>query len=356
MPWAIPVAREYAIRPLVLRLTLVVGIFLLDLILPGIYVVYPAYVAVVASGVRLPAGADAMKVAALCVVLTILGASTRTEAAEVRPLLVNRAETVALVVVTAALVERWRLAADANAQRLCTSERALAHLGRVVTMSELSATIAHELTQPLAAVMANGGACLQWLSATPPDVGAARDGVAAMVDDAERAGAIVGRVRAALRNAPVHDQPLDINVVIVDTVALAQRHAQSAQARIRTELADGLPPVVGDRIQLQQVLLNLVLNAVDATTATAPTRRDVLVRSAEAPPDAVRVSVHDSGPGIAPELRERIFEPFFTTKAGGLGLGLAVSASLVARMGGRLHVHATDDGGHLELRLPAHAA
>lgn len=249
-----------------------------------------------------------------------------------------------------------RRAADAQDDRLRTAEAALAHMARVVTIGELSTSIAHELNQPLAGIAANGAACRRWLEADPPDLAAARRSVELLIDDARRASAVVDRVRAALRKAPPERQALDINGLIRETVALAQRHARAAHATLRTELGADLPPVIGDPVQVQQVILNLVVNAVDAAAGAPEGRRDVIIVSGVEGPDAVRITVRDSGPGITPEMGRRIFEPSFTTKPHGLGLGLTLSASLVEQMGGRLDVHPADDGGHLELRLPAQAA
>jgi PAS domain S-box-containing protein len=221
----------------------------------------------------------------------------------------------------------------------------LAHVGRVTTLGEMAASIAHEVDQPLSGVVINANACLRFLSAASPNLDEVRDGLKAIARDGRRASEVTGRIRSLARRAPTEKEPMDVNGVIREVVALAEGEARRTGARVRTELAGNLPRVLGDRVQLQQIVLNLLLNGLDAMSTVVDRPREVVISTHQAPTDRVHVAVQDSGVGIDPELATRIFEAFYTTKRGGLGMGLSISRSIVEQHGGRLWTVPNDGPG-----------
>jgi C4-dicarboxylate-specific signal transduction histidine kinase len=212
----------------------------------------------------------------------------------------------------------------------------LAHIARVTTLGELTASIAHEVNQPLAAVVSSGNACLRWLASQPPNMEKARQGVARIVKAANRASEIVGRVHSLARRALPQKDWLNINETVREILVLTRREIEQNQISIRTQLADDLPLVWADRIQLQQVLLNLIVNAIQAMSVLGDSQRDLLISSAKEESMGVLLTVRDSGAGLSPGKLEEIFEAFYTTKRDGMGMGLAVSRSIVGAHGGRL--------------------
>ncbi|MBY0276901.1 PAS domain-containing protein [Candidatus Binatia bacterium] len=233
-------------------------------------------------------------------------------------------------------------------ETLRRSEAQLAHVTRVTTMGELTASIAHEVNQPLTAIVNNANACLGLLPESMPDLHEVREALRDIVDDGDRASAIIARVRRLVKNAPFESVLLDLRDVVHDVVTLATHESTRRAVTVRVDLADDLPPVVGDRVQLAQVLMNLVVNAMDAMTTADEPRRVLVVRGRRAMHDgAARVALHveDAGIGLSREAMERLFEPFYTTKANGLGMGLAISRSIVDAHGGRLWVEPHPDAG-----------
>lgn len=242
-------------------------------------------------------------------------------------------------------------AAELKVQR---AQDDLAHLNRVAAMSELAASIAHELNQPLAGILSNAQAAERLLARTPPDVAEARAALADIADDGRRAGRVIQRMRAMLRKGEPSEGEQDLNELVRSVSRLVASAALLRGATVRAELAQGLPRVAGDGVKLSQVLLNLVVNALDAVAHRPPAERKVVVRTSVGGGGAVEVSVKDSGEGIAPAEFERIFEPFFTTKAQGLGVGLAISRSIIEAHGGRLWAENDPFGGAtLRFTLPA---
>ena len=213
-------------------------------------------------------------------------------------------------------------------QALQESQAALARVTRIATMGELTASIAHEINQPLAAVATNAGASLHWLAVRPPNLAEARQAMANAMKEADRASGVIERMRTLLKKAPTQLQPLDVNEVIRDVLALAHKELITAGVAVRTELATDAPTVLGDRIQLQQVMLNLIMNAIDAMMTIPDRPRTLLIKSAN-DAEGVLVQVQDSGKGLDPEQVSRIFESFFTTKPEGIGMGLSISRSIV---------------------------
>ena len=221
----------------------------------------------------------------------------------------------------------------------------LAHVSRVTTLGEMAASIAHEVDQPLSGVVINANASLRFLTAASPNLDEVRDGLHAIARDGRRASDVIGRIRALARRTPNEKELLDINEVIHEVVALAEGETRRARARLRTELADDLPPVLGDPIQLQQVVLNLLLNGLDAMHAVVDRPRELIIRTEREAIDRVRVAVQDSGSGIDPQLATRIFDAFYTTKRDGMGMGLSISRSIVEQHGGRLWAVPNDGPG-----------
>lgn len=212
----------------------------------------------------------------------------------------------------------------------------LAHVSRVSTMGELSASLAHELNQPLTAILSNAQAALRLLATDPPDVGEVREILKDIVEDDNRAGQVIRQMRALVRKEPPAFSPLDLAAVIGDVVLLLQGDASLRNCRVSLDFSAGLPRVRGDRVQVQQVAVNLLLNAFDAMKECPPAERQLVVRAGRDGASLVKVSVSDHGPGLQGEEPDRIFEPFYTTKADGLGMGLAISRSIVEAHGGRL--------------------
>jgi signal transduction histidine kinase len=212
----------------------------------------------------------------------------------------------------------------------------LAHVNRVTTMGQLSASIAHEVNQPVAAAVTNAQAALRWLGAHPPDLDEARCALDRIVRDGNRASEVISRIRSLVRKGAPRREHVDLNETILEVVALIRREAERYGVALQTRLAGGLPPVWGDRIQLQQVILNLLTNGIDALRGRDEGPRDLLVGSRRDDGQGVLVSVRDSGPGLDPEALNRLFEAFHTTKPDGIGMGLAISRSIVEAHGGRL--------------------
>lgn len=210
-----------------------------------------------------------------------------------------------------------------------------AHMSRVCTVATLTTSIAHELNQPLAAIVATGGACRRWLEHEPPNLDEARKAAERVIDGAIRAGDIVKAIRALLRKTEPAIMPLDINETIQQAIALAEGELRKNYVLLQTELAPDLRRVLGDRIQLQQVLLNLILNSNEAMS-TVNWSRELLIRSQESEPAEVMITVQDSGVGLPPDFAEQIFDTFFSTKASGMGLGLSISRMIVEAHGGRI--------------------
>jgi C4-dicarboxylate-specific signal transduction histidine kinase len=237
---------------------------------------------------------------------------------------------------------RERKRAEAGLQ---AAQAQLAHAARVTTMGELAASIAHEVNQPLAAVVTNGNACIRWLATAEPNLYEARAAAARIVKEGTRAGEVIGRIRSLMKRGPPKVSAIDINKLIEEALTLTRHELLRDSVALRVELAADLPQVEGDAVGLQQALLNLVMNARDATTAAVEGLREIVVRSYQPEPGLVAVAVCDSGVGIDPADIEQIFQPFFTTKSGGMGMGLAISRSAVEAHGGKLWATANQRSG-----------
>src|SRR4030095_10701906 len=221
-------------------------------------------------------------------------------------------------------------------ETLRKSQAELAHVTRVMTMGELAASIAHEINQPLTAIVNNGSACLDWLASDTPNLEDAREATRDIIRDGNRAAEVITRIRALLRRTETEKSRLDVNQTVQEVVLLTQNEAVRKGVVLRLELAADLPPVLGDRVQLQQVILNLVMNGVEAMSSVTDRPRELLISSRQHASDQVLVAVQDSGVGIDRENLEEMFSAFYTTKAQGMGMGLAISRSIVEDHGGRL--------------------
>jgi len=246
-------------------------------------------------------------------------------------------------------------AAKRAAEELHEAQAALAHVTRVTTLGELTASIAHEVNQPLAAVVANCEACLRWLDRKTPDLDAARRSVESVINDGNRASEVIRRVRALAKKTDPQMAPLDINDVVNEVIALVQREVFSHRVSLRTELAPALPEVLADRVQLQQVLINLVINGIEAMQPLTDRPRQLVIRSRQDDAHQVLVTVTDSGVGISAENADQLFNPFFTTKSDGLGMGLSICRSIIEAHGGRLSASGNvEPGATFQLALPSY--
>ena len=212
----------------------------------------------------------------------------------------------------------------------------LAHVTRVTTLGELTASIAHEVKQPTAAVIINAHAGLRWLAAQPPELGEVRQALGLIINDANRASEVINRIRALAKKAPPRKDRLHINEIILEVIDLTRSEVHRNRVALQTALLSDLPPISGDRIQLQQVILNLIINAIEAMSEVSEGPREVLVGSEKDDSDGVLVAVRDSGPGLDTKHLNHLFDAFYSTKPNGLGMGLAISRSIIDAHGGRL--------------------
>jgi C4-dicarboxylate-specific signal transduction histidine kinase len=247
----------------------------------------------------------------------------------------------------------------------------LAHVARLSTLGELTASITHEINQPLSGLVTNANAGLRWLERDSPNLSEVREAFRRIVRDANRAGDVISRIRALFKKAPAANEPLDLNEAIQEVLALVQTELQRNRVTVRSEFASGLPSVSGDRIQLQQVILNLVVNAIEAMSTIAEGPRELGVSSlqvsgaacgsgkhrisgnAQTDSACVQVTVRDTGPGLSSSQLEHVFEPYYTTKSQGMGMGLAISRSIIEAHHGRLWATANlPRGAAFQFTLP----
>jgi len=267
-------------------------------------------------------------------------------------------ETELLVQAAADLVHgvallRSRIERHAAEEALKKTATELGRVARVTAMGELTASIAHEVNQPLAAVVTNANACSRWLAAEPPNFDEAREALRRIIRDGTRAGDVIARVRAVLKKSEPVASRVDFNDVIREIVALTQSEVKRRGAVLETELAAGLPPVTGDRVQLQQLLLNLVINALDAMNSVTERPHLIRIRTSLREPGSILVDVEDSGVGLDPGQAAHLFEAFYTTKPDGLGMGLSISRSIVEAHGGRLWASPNEGpGATFQFTLP----
>jgi len=254
------------------------------------------------------------------------------------------------------LSERKRAEAEAREveRRYREVQMELVHANRLATMGQLTASIAHEVNQPIAAAVTNAQTALRWLRAQPPDLDETRQALDRIVKDGNRAGEVIGRIRGMIQKTPPRIESLDVNQAIREVIALTRGEAMKSRVSVAAQLAEDLPLSHADRIQLQQVILNLILNAVEAMTRTTDGPRDLLISTEKAEPDGVLVTVRDTGPGLEPASMEHIFDAFYTTKPEGMGMGLSISRSIIEAHGGRLWAAANvSRGAVFQFTVPA---
>jgi PAS domain S-box-containing protein len=256
------------------------------------------------------------------------------------------------------LSERKRAEADAceSARRYREVQLELAHANRVAAMGQLTASIAHEVNQPSTAVVASAQAALRWLEREPPELNAVRQSLARIVKNGNRASEVIGRIRALIKKAPPRKEQLAINAVIREVIDLTRAEATRNRVLVETAFSEGLPAIEADRVELQQVAVNLILNAIEAMSEPAQEVRELLVSTARTDCGNVSVAIADSGPGFPTESVEQLFKPFYTTKPTGLGLGLSICRSIIDAHGGRLW--ASDNkprGAVFQFTVPAKA-
>jgi PAS domain S-box-containing protein len=233
-------------------------------------------------------------------------------------------------------------------------ESDFAHMNRVSTMGELAASLSHEILHPIATARNNARAGMRFLEMNPPNLDEAKEALGCIVRDADRAKDIVGRMRDQIKKKPPRKERFDLNEAINEVIVLVRSAMAKNRIVLSTHLMDGLVPIRGDRVQLQQVLVNLILNAVEALSSVEDGVRELLIRTEQSETDVVLFAVHDSGPGIDPGNLQRVFEPFYTTKTSGIGMGLSICRSIIEAHGGRLWASANlPRGASFQFALPA---
>jgi signal transduction histidine kinase len=230
----------------------------------------------------------------------------------------------------------------------------LAHANRVATIGQLSASIAHELKQPLSAVVSNGGATLRWLARNQPEIEEAKQTVERIIKDANRASEVLGRIHRLVKKESLRTDTLNINDAILEVIPLIHSEAVKNGVTLQRQLTDHLPNIQGDRVQLQQVILNLMVNAIQAMSGLTEGIRELHIGTESAEEEGVRIAVRDTGPGLSAENLQRLFEPFYTTKPNGMGMGLSICRSIIEDHGGRLWATGLHPHGALfQFTIPA---
>jgi len=250
------------------------------------------------------------------------------------------------------VTERKR--AQDERERLGQLEADLAHINRLSMMGELAASLSHEILHPIATARNNARAGMRFLEMSPPNLSEVKEALGCVVRDADRAKDIVGRIRSQIKRAPPQKERFDLHEAINEVIVMVRSAIAKDAISVNTRLMDGLVPVQGDRVQLQQVLVNLILNAVEAMSSVEDGARELSIRTEQSQTGGVLVAVHDSGPGIDSVNLERVFEPFYTTKTNGIGMGLSICQTIIHGHGGRLSVRANEPRGTVfQFTLPA---
>jgi C4-dicarboxylate-specific signal transduction histidine kinase len=251
--------------------------------------------------------------------------------------------------------DELELRVEERTEALQKAQTELAHVTRVMTLGELTASIAHEVNQPLAAIVTNGNATLRWLGGATPNLSEARQAVERIIKDSYRASEVISRIRTLVKKAPPRNDVVDLNEVIIEVFALAQSEARRNRVYLKRQLRDDLPLVRGDRVQLQQVILNLIVNGLEAIAKSKDDARELIV-SSDREEDKVIIAVSDSGEGLDAANLDHVFDAFFTTKPDGMGMGLAISRTIIEAHGGRLWATSNSpQGAVFQFTLPANA-
>jgi C4-dicarboxylate-specific signal transduction histidine kinase len=267
------------------------------------------------------------------------------------PLFSEDGELAEMVATHVDVTERKR--AEEEHERLRQLEADLAHVNRVSIMGELAASLAHEILHPIATARNNARAGMRFLEMSPPNLPEVREAFACIVRDADRAKGIVDRMRDHIKKAPARSEPFDLDAAVDEVLEMVQSAITKNRVLVRATL-NGLPPVHGDRVQLQQVVLNLILNAIEAMSSVEQGSRELSISTQQAPSGEILVGVQDSGPGIDPGRLDQVFAPFYTTKNAGIGMGLSICRSIITAHGGRLWAEANRSRGAIfQFTLPA---
>jgi signal transduction histidine kinase len=332
----------------VLTALLAAGIFILDTVTGLDIAVDVLYVVIVLMSAGFCQRRGIIIVSAGCMALTVLSfflTFTPSPSTDV----INDGLGLIAIGATTYLVLRIKSAETA----MHAARAQIAHIARVTTLGELTASIAHEVNQPLAAIVTNGNACLRWLAHKPPNLQEAKQAVERIVDNGNRASNIIERIRDLAKRSPIQKERLNINKLIHEIISLTATEIQQNRISLHAQLSDDLPLVLGDQIQLQQVLLNLILNAIEAMSSAAEGSREILISSAKNELGDVLVAVHDSGGGLETNTLERLFDAFYTTKPNGMGMGLAISRSIVEAHDGKIWATPnTPRGAIIQFTLP----
>jgi PAS domain S-box-containing protein len=250
-------------------------------------------------------------------------------------------------------LKRAEAEARENERRYREALMELAHANRISTLGQLTASIAHEISQPIAAAVTNAQAGLDWLGAQPSNLEQVQQTLNYIISDGMRASDVIDRIRGLIKKAPPKRESLHINKTVLEVTALTRGEVLKSRVKVRTQLEEGLPPVEADRVQLQQVLLNLIINAIEAMRGVAEGSRELMITTARNDSGSIMVSLRDTGPGLDPKEVDRVFEAFFTTKAEGMGMGLAICRSIIEAHGGRLWATANEPRGAIfQFTLP----
>ncbi|MGB8755092.1 MAG: ATP-binding protein [Pseudolabrys sp.] len=313
-------------------IVLAAAIFIADTV-TDLEIAFPAfYTVIVLIAVRFCKKRGVVLVGVGCIALTLLSDLVTIDVPPSQAGIINTCISLLAIAATTYLALKIEMEKEVTFE----ARSQLAHIARVTTLGEMTATIAHEVNQPLTAVLINGNACLHWLDAEPPDLNEARKNIANIVRDANRASGIVVQVRDLTKGLPPENDWLRVNELILATTLLIDREIQRNQISMQTQLSDDEPLIQGDRVQLQQVLLNLLLNAIEAMSSVSTGSRHLVIASAKKDSNSLLVSVYDSGKGFPSNDLDRLFDPFYSTKSDGMGMGLTISRSIVESHGGRI--------------------
>ena len=329
-------------------ITLVAAVFVADTITNLEIAAAVFYIVPIMVSVRLLSRRHVVALAVLCVMLTITS-SVLTTAGAREAGFINLGISVAAILVTTYLALRM-LSSEASYHH---AREQLLRVSRITKLGELTTSIAHEVNQPLAAVVASAAACRRWLTASPPNTGKARESINRIVEEANRASEVISRVRRLTRQEQTCKEWLDVNSAVAECVALARAEIHRNGLNLVLCLGDELPQIYADRVQIHQVLSNLVLNAIEAQASVDRSRRTLEIDTHGGPLGTVEIEVGDNGPGLPDQAPEQLFQAFWTTKEGGTGLGLTISRTIVEAHGGHLEFCDTRKGARIRMSLPS---
>lgn len=339
-------SQSHLVLKLLLMALAMAGIFVLDTTTSYEVAVAVFYTVVILAAMRVLQRRALIALCLICIVLTVLSIML-TPHGDHRAGLINTGISIAAIVLTTYLavkMEAARTAAhDAQAQ--------LMRIARVKSLEGLTTSIAHEINQPLAAIVTSGNACQRWLAQTPPNLEKADQALTRILNDAGRASSIISRVRSLARGAPLLKSRFDFNEAVLEVIALSQAELDRNAIQLSTDLQAGLPAALADRVQIQQVLANLVLNAVEAMTPVAAQARKLFIGS-RLEGDVIVFSVEDSGVGVPEDAQEQLFEAFWTTKEQGIGVGLSISRTMMEANGGQIWAEPTEVGAIFRFSVP----